>query len=105
MSTSSEKPIIVLLGAGMGGRGVAQALAVAAHVVVVDRDVDFAGKAAALVTDAGGTAEATEVNLTDLAAVTDFRDELLARHGRVDAVIHLVGGWAGTDTLTPESID
>ena len=103
--TNSQQPLVVLLGAGMGGRGVATALASSAHIMVVDRDVDFASKAADLVTAAGGSAEATAVDLTDLAAVTDFRDQLLAQHGRVDAVVHLVGGWAGTDTMTPESID
>ena len=104
VGTSSDQPVVVLLGAGMGGRGVAGALTGTAHLVIVDRDVDFAQQAADQVSAAGGSAEAAAVNLTDLAAVTAFRDDLLAQHGRVDAVIHLVGGWAGSSTLDAETI-
>lgn len=98
-------PVAVVLGAGMGGRGVALALAGRAHVVLVDRDQAFAEKAAQLVIDAGGSAEATTVNLLDYDAVAAFRDDLLQRHGRVDAVVHLVGGWQGSETVDREAVD
>ena len=35
------------------------------------------------------------VDLRDPAATTDAADGILARHGRVDGVVHLVGGWSG----------
>lgn len=104
MSTIT-KPVVVLLGAGMGGRGVASALSDSAHLVIVDRDADFAQQAADQVTTTGGSAEAAAVNLTDLVAVTAFRDDVLAQHGRVDAVVHLVGGWTGSATVDAESIE
>lgn len=100
-----EQPVVVILGAGMGGRGVATALTGKAHLVIVDRDQDFAQAAADPVVAAGGSAEATVVNLTDLAAVQAFCADLLQRHGRVDAVVHLVGGWAGSTTVDAEAID
>jgi NAD(P)-dependent dehydrogenase (short-subunit alcohol dehydrogenase family) len=101
----NELPVAVILGAGMGGRGVANALAGKAHLVIVDRDQAFAQAAADPVIAAGGTAEAHAVDLTDLEAVQKFRDDLLDRHGRVDAVVHLVGGWAGSQTVDAEAIE
>jgi NAD(P)-dependent dehydrogenase (short-subunit alcohol dehydrogenase family) len=83
----------------MGGRGVSLALAGRAHVVLVDRDETLAETAAQAVVAAGGTAEALTVNLLDFEAVEAFRDDLLQRHGRIDAVVHLVGGWQGSSTV------
>jgi NAD(P)-dependent dehydrogenase (short-subunit alcohol dehydrogenase family) len=97
MSTST--PVALVLGAGMGGRGVSLALAGRAHVVLVDRDETLAETAAQAVVAAGGTAEALTVNLLDFEAVEAFRDDLLQRHGRIDAVVHLVGGWQGSSTV------
>ncbi|HPE13531.1 MAG TPA: SDR family oxidoreductase [Actinomycetota bacterium] len=97
MSTST--PVAIVLGAGMGGRGVSLALAGRAHVIVVDRDETLAEAAAQAVIAAGGTAEASTVNLLDFDAVEAFRDDLLDRHGRIDAVVHLVGGWQGSKTV------
>ena len=90
---SASSPVAVVLGAGMGGRGVASALAGRAHVVMVDRDEALADRAAQAVVAAGGTAEAMTVNLLDFDAVEAFRVDLLNRHGRIDTVVHLVGGW------------
>lgn len=100
-----HRPVVVVLGAGMGGRGVAGALAGTAHLVIVDRSSEFAQRACDLVVADGGSAQAASVDLTDLAAVETFRDGLVDAHGRVDAVIHLVGGWAGAQTVDRESID
>lgn len=96
MSTST--PVAIVLGAGMGGRGVSLALAGRAHVIVVDRDETLEAAAQAVIA-AGGTAEASTVNLLDFDAVEAFRDDLLDRHGRIDAVVHLVGGWQGSKTV------
>jgi NAD(P)-dependent dehydrogenase (short-subunit alcohol dehydrogenase family) len=35
------------------------------------------------------------VDLLDLAATRAWASELLSRHGRVDGLVHLVGGWRG----------
>lgn len=102
---TSELPVVALLGAGIGGRGVAKALTRTAHLVIVDRDIALAQRAADDVLAADGAAEAVTVDLQDLAAVTAFRDDLLARLGRVDAVIHLVGGWKGSKTVDEAAIE
>lgn len=101
----NEQPVVVVLGAGMGGRGVVNALAGKAHLIVIDRTIDLAQAAADLADADGGSAEALAVDLTDLSAVEALAGDLLARHGRVDAVIHLVGGWRGSSTVDAASID
>lgn len=101
----TDKPVVVILGAGMGGRGVARALASQAHLIIVDVSLESAQRACEVAVEAGGTAEPAAVNLTDLVAVQDFRDDLTDRHGRVDAVIHLVGGWKGSVTVDSAAIE
>lgn len=101
----TDKPVIVILGAGMGGRGVAQALSPANHLVVVDVAMESAQRACDIAVAAGGSAEPAVVNLTDLDAVREFCAGLLAQHGHVDGVIHLVGGWRGSKTVDAEAID
>lgn len=96
--------VILVLGAGIGGRGVALAAVHSGHIVVVDREDTLAASVAEAVQAAGGSAESAAVDLTDLPAVEAFRDDLLARHGRVDAVIHLVGGWRGAATVDAEAM-
>lgn len=98
-------PVVVVLGAGPGGSGVAEALAGVAQVAVVDRDAQLAQRVADAVIAAGGSAQADSIDLTDLAAVEAFRDSLVAAHGGVDAVIHLVGGWRGSATVDAQAID
>ena len=100
----NDRPVVVLLGAGLGGRGVARALTGAAHLVIVDRSEELAKAACESVLAAGGSAEAHSVDLSDLAAVEELRDDVLAREGRVDAVVHLVGGWRGSRTVDVDSI-
>jgi NAD(P)-dependent dehydrogenase (short-subunit alcohol dehydrogenase family) len=88
------RPVAIVLGAGMGGRAVALALGVDRDVIVVDRREDLAQAAAAPV-----SGEAAVVDLLDVDDVARFRDDVLARHGRIDAVVHLVGGWQGSKTV------
>jgi NAD(P)-dependent dehydrogenase (short-subunit alcohol dehydrogenase family) len=88
------RPVAVVLGAGMGGRAVARTLGADYHVIVVDRREDLAEAAAA-----PASGEAAVVDLLDVDDVVRFRDEVLARHGRIDAVVHLVGGWQGSTTV------
>ena len=101
----SGSPVAVIAGAGAGGTAVAISLASAGYrVVVLDSRPEAAAAAAAQVGEAGGAAEAVGVDLLDLDAVTALRGELLDRYGRVDVLVHLVGGWRGTSTLEPASV-
>lgn len=88
------RPVAIVLGAGMGGRAVTRALGADHLVIVVDRREVLAQAAAAPV-----SGEAAVVDLLDVDDVMRFRDDVLARHGRIDAVIHLVGGWQGSKTV------
>ncbi len=89
-----SRPVAIVLGAGMGGRAVALALGADHLVIVVDRREDLAREAAAPV-----SGEAAVVDLLDIDDVARFRDDVLARHGHIDAVVHLVGGWQGSKTV------
>jgi len=89
-----SRPVAIVLGAGMGGRAAALALGADYLVIVVDRREDLAREAAAPV-----SGEAAVVDLLDVDDVIRFRDDVLARHGRIDAVVHLVGGWQGSKTV------
>jgi NAD(P)-dependent dehydrogenase (short-subunit alcohol dehydrogenase family) len=74
--------IVVVTGGGSGiGAALVRRFATdgAAHVVVVDRQLDSAGAVAA---DVGGSAE--QIDVTDSAAVRDLVDRTLATHGRID---------------------
>ena len=89
-----SRPVAIILGAGMGGRAVARTLGVDHLVIVVDRREDLAEAAAAAV-----SGESAVVDLLDVDDVIRFRDDVLGRHGRIDAVVHLVGGWQGSKTV------
>lgn len=94
-----NRPVAVVLGAGIGGTAVTHALASDWFIVVVDRDEALARPLAESV---GG--EWAVVDLLDIDAVAAFRDDLLARHGRIDAVIHLVGGWKGSASVDLDAL-
>ena len=94
-----SRPVAVVLGAGMGGRGVARALAVGHDVIVVDRSMELAGQVADSV-----HGEAAVVDLLDVDDVQRFVDEVLKSKGHIDAVIHLVGGWKGSPSVDREAL-
>jgi NAD(P)-dependent dehydrogenase (short-subunit alcohol dehydrogenase family) len=48
-----------------------------------------------LAEELGGETEARSVDLLDATATREWAGELAARHGRVEGVVHLVGGWRG----------
>ncbi len=99
-------PVAVIAGAGAGGTATATALAADGYrIVLLDARAEAADAAADMVAAAGGQAEAHGVDLLDADAVSDLRDRLVTNLGRVDAVVHLVGGWRGTRTLERASID
>lgn len=98
----------VALIAGTGGAGTAvgtQLCAAGYHVVLLDARVEAAESALEVVTADGGSAEAHGIDLLDADAVEALRTDLLARQGRVDVLVHLVGGWRGTSTLERASAD
>jgi NAD(P)-dependent dehydrogenase (short-subunit alcohol dehydrogenase family) len=61
--------------------------------------LSLAGRRAAeverLAGEIDGPADATAVDLLDEAATREWADDLARRHGHVDGLVHLVGGWRG----------
>ena len=89
---------VVLVSGGTGGLGRAVSLAFAAEgarvVVTYRNEAEFA----ALAKTAGGKAsnlDGRSVDVTDVAAVGRLVDEIVAKHGRLDALVNTVGGYAG----------
>ncbi len=86
--------IVLVTGAGSGiGRAAALLFAAegAAHVVVADRDPIGAAKTVALVTGAGGSAGAVDIDVCDEGAVSDMVDSIVADHGRLDIAFNNAG--------------
>ena len=97
-------PVAVI--AGAGAAGAATALAMADHgyrVVVLDSRPEAAE--AAIASIPGDAAEAHGIDLLDVAAVERLRDDIIGRHGRIDAAVHLVGGWRGSPTLDTSAVE
>lgn len=49
--------------------------------------------------------DARSVDLLDADAARDWADALRERFGRVDALLHLVGGWRGGEPIVEASLD
>lgn len=89
---------VVIVAGGTGGLGNAVSRAFleegATVVVTYRKDEEFA----ALKKEAGATAAALDgsvVDVTDEIATRKFVTDILARHGRLDALVNTVGGYAG----------
>ncbi len=97
----------VALIAGAGGAGSAVAVEFANrdfHVVVVDSRSAAADAAVGPLIAEGGSAESHGLDLLDLDSVTALRNDLVARLGGVDVVVHLVGGFRSSPTLGLDSV-
>ena len=118
----AEGVYVITGGLGSLGLALAEHLAAGAraHVALVGRTAlaqratwgeldpgSPAGRAAAAIVrieSHGGTVTTHAADVTDAAALRGLRDELLARHGRVDGVIHAAGVAGGglIEAIEPE---
>jgi NAD(P)-dependent dehydrogenase (short-subunit alcohol dehydrogenase family) len=97
--------VIAIAGVGGGlGPEVARRLGDAGAIVAGanrgQEEVDALGGALGL----GERWDGSAVDLTDEEAVAGWRDGLVERHGRVDGLVHLVGGWRGGQPLHEEPL-
>ena len=96
----ADKVVVVAGGTGGLGNAVSRAfLEEDAKVVVTCRKEE---EFAALKQAAGAKAKGLEgfaVDVTDEAATSEFVGGVLSRHGRVDALVNTIGGYAGGVTL------
>ena len=97
MSEVSSDAVVVVAGAGGGaGAAVVRHLAAAgATVVMADTSVERLDPVAEEVAATGGRAFGYAVDLLDEQATTSWASSVVDRFGRVDGVVHLVGGWRG----------
>jgi NAD(P)-dependent dehydrogenase (short-subunit alcohol dehydrogenase family) len=91
--------VIAIAGAGGGlGPVVVKRLKDDGHTVAgIDRDADALAKC-------GGVDDAQAVDLLDPEAAQAWAASLTEKFGRIDALVHLVGGWRGGTAIdeTPE---
>lgn len=98
MSGARDRLVLVAGATSASGHAVTRTLVGAgARVVAVGHDPDKLGGLAAL----GASVEACD--LTDEAAVLDLARRVHGGPGRVDGVLHLVGGWRGGGGLAGQT--
>lgn len=103
---SLEGRVVAIAGVGGGlGPSVAARLAEAGAIVAGanrgQAEVDAVGEELGL---PGDRWDGHAVDLTDEDAVVAWRDALVERFGRVDGLVHLVGGWRGGQPLHEEPL-
>jgi NAD(P)-dependent dehydrogenase (short-subunit alcohol dehydrogenase family) len=101
--------VIAVAGAGgPAGRATLLRLAEAgATVVGADNDPERLAEAvdAARYSAGGATVTGEPVDLLDLESTRDWATRIEKDFGRVDGVVHLVGGWRGSETFIKTSLD
>jgi NAD(P)-dependent dehydrogenase (short-subunit alcohol dehydrogenase family) len=105
-SRSLNDRVIAIAGIG-GGLGPAVAARLAEAGAIVAGANRGEGEADAVFEGLGldaGRYDGAAVDLTDEGAVNGWRDGLVERFGRVDGVVHLVGGWRGGQPLHEEPL-
>ncbi len=89
---------VVLVAGGTGGLGRAVTLAFLkedARVTVTYRNRDELNALMMLAADKASQIEGYNVDVTDEAEVSKLIDGIIGRHGRLDALVNTVGGYAG----------
>jgi NAD(P)-dependent dehydrogenase (short-subunit alcohol dehydrogenase family) len=71
-----------------------------AIVVTADRSLDSTESLVREIGEAGGQIDAYAVDLLDEDTTRRWADSVTARFGKVDGVVHLVGGWRGGKGIT-----
>ena len=99
---SLTEAVVVVAGAGGGaGAAVVRRLSSAGAIVVTaDRSLDSTESLVREIGEAGGQIDAYAVDLLDEDTTRRWADSVTARFGKVDGVVHLVGGWRGGKGIT-----
>jgi len=101
---------VAIVTGGASGLGAAFATGLAragASVVIADINEALANEIAGEIQGEGGVAEFHPVDVTDVAAVTAFADEIVAAHGRIDVLINSAGAAhrSSIDDFSEEAYD
>jgi citronellol/citronellal dehydrogenase len=101
-----EGQVCAVSGMGTGlGRATGQELArLGATVVGCGRRPEPLEEAVAEIREAGGTAEASPLDIRDAEAVDEFVDGIVTRHGRLDVLVNNAGGQflSPAEAITPK---
>jgi NAD(P)-dependent dehydrogenase (short-subunit alcohol dehydrogenase family) len=91
--TLEDRVVAITGAAGSLGPVVVRRLALeGGHLCLCGRRLESLESLAA---EAGRGTEVAALDLLDQEATTAWADDLAARHGRIDGLVHLVGGWRG----------
>jgi len=105
-SMKISQPVVIVAGAGVAGAALTQHLVKRdVHVVLLDANADAAAAVAEPLIQDGLPVTWQVIDLLDVGQVMALRDQLNADYGRIDGVIHLVGGWRGSPTLDVASVN
>ena len=91
----TERPLTVLVAGGSAPSGIAVARALAQAGLTVYTVGSDSTRIAAAAEAAGSGVTPLTCDLASLPAVRELHEELTGTAGRIDGVIHLVGGWRG----------
>jgi NAD(P)-dependent dehydrogenase (short-subunit alcohol dehydrogenase family) len=87
---------VVTGGTGAGGRVVARELAAAGATVIVPyRNDEAFARLRAEFGDLAARLEGQETDITDESRVDQFVSTILSRHGRIDFLVNMAGGYTG----------
>jgi NAD(P)-dependent dehydrogenase (short-subunit alcohol dehydrogenase family) len=105
MAADLEGKSILVTGAGSGiGRATAT-LAAAAGASVVALDIKGHDETATSITEAGGTAEAHTLDVTDAGAWEKVVRDVLERHDKIDGLANVAGIVTAVDNLLDQTED
>ena len=94
--TTTERVVLVAGGTGGLGRAVSLAfLAEGARVVATYRKAEELAGLKELAGDNGSRLEGDDVDVTSEAEVSGLVETIVVKHGRLDAMVNTVGGYAG----------
>ena len=97
MILKNRVAIVTGAGSGIGEAGAAIMAGEGAHVVLVDKDGERAGQAAARISKEGGSAEVLALDVTDDRALETGIASVAARHGRIDILHNHAGAQVAGD--------
>ncbi len=108
MSPVADQVVAVAGATGPAGRATLRRLAAAGATVIAagsdPRRLEAATDAVRAAVP-GARISGQVIDLLDPQEVHDWADHLEAEHGRVDGLLHLVGGWRGSKTFHDSRID
>ena len=104
-SMKISQPVVIVAGAGGAGAVLTKYLAKRdVRVVLLDSQVDLAAGVAEPLLHDGLPVTWQAIDLLDVEQIVALRNQLSTDYGRIDGIVHLVGGWRGSPTLDVASV-